>query len=134
MNKLALVLSLICAAGVSAQAPSRTGHRVLGKAGESRHDRPRRLGHSAVYGKTDADVVSGLMNAQAEDDFNRVETNYINSMGRLAEAEGEGRSVPGSADEIVHQPRFHEGQVRGEPGVAQDPDDRLRRRLKLLLV
>ncbi len=43
-----------------------------------------------VYGKTDADAVFGLMYAQAEDDFNRVETNYLNSMGRLAEAEGEG--------------------------------------------
>src|ERR687896_198761 len=42
-----------------------------------------------VYGKTDADVVFGVMYAQAEDDFNRVETNFINSMGRLAEAEGE---------------------------------------------
>src|SRR5262245_1492862 len=42
-----------------------------------------------VYGKTDADVVFGLMYAQAEDDFNRVETNFINSQGRLAEAEGE---------------------------------------------
>jgi acyl-homoserine-lactone acylase len=42
-----------------------------------------------VYGKTDADVVFGLMYAQAEDDFNRVETNFINAMGRLAEAEGE---------------------------------------------
>jgi acyl-homoserine lactone acylase PvdQ len=29
--------------------------------------------------------------AQAEDDFNRVETNYINALGRLAEAEGEQR-------------------------------------------
>ena len=29
--------------------------------------------------------------AQAEDDFNRVETNYINAMGRLAEAEGESK-------------------------------------------
>jgi acyl-homoserine-lactone acylase len=29
------------------------------------------------------------MYAQAEDDFNRVEANYINAMGRLAEAEGE---------------------------------------------
>jgi acyl-homoserine-lactone acylase len=27
--------------------------------------------------------------AQAEDDFNRIETNYINAMGRLAESEGE---------------------------------------------
>jgi acyl-homoserine-lactone acylase len=34
-------------------------------------------------------VVFGLEYAQAEDDFNRVETNYINAMGRLAEAEGE---------------------------------------------
>ncbi|MEP6990692.1 MAG: acylase [bacterium] len=42
-----------------------------------------------VYAKTDADVVFGLMFAQSEDDFNRVETNFINSMGRLAEAEGE---------------------------------------------
>ena len=42
-----------------------------------------------VYGKTDADAVFGMMYAQAEDDFNRVETNYLNSMGRLAEAEGE---------------------------------------------
>ncbi len=42
-----------------------------------------------IYGKTDADVVFGLMYAQAEDDFTRVETNFINSQGRLAEAEGE---------------------------------------------
>ena len=42
-----------------------------------------------IYGKTDGDAVFGLMYAQAEDDFNRVETNYLNAMGRLAEAEGE---------------------------------------------
>src|SRR3954469_1099772 len=42
-----------------------------------------------VRGKTDADAVFGLMYAQAEDDFNRVETNYLNALGRLAEAEGE---------------------------------------------
>lgn len=42
-----------------------------------------------IYGRTDADVVFGLMYAQAEDDFNRVETNYLLSLGRLAEAEGE---------------------------------------------
>ncbi|WP_229213170.1 MULTISPECIES: acylase [unclassified Duganella] len=42
-----------------------------------------------VYGKTDADAVFGLMYAQAEDDFKRVELNYINAMGRLAEVEGE---------------------------------------------
>src|SRR5262245_50566804 len=47
-------------------------------------------GIAHIYGKTDADAVFGVIYAQAEDDFNRVETNYLNSMGRLAEAEGEG--------------------------------------------
>ena len=42
-----------------------------------------------IYGKTDADAVFGLMFAQAEDDFNRIEMNYINASGRLAEVEGE---------------------------------------------
>jgi acyl-homoserine-lactone acylase len=46
-------------------------------------------GIAHVYGKTDADAVFGMIYAQAEDDFNRVETNYLNAMGRLAEAEGE---------------------------------------------
>jgi len=46
-------------------------------------------GIAHIYGKTDADAVFGMIYAQAEDDFNRVETNYINGMGRLAEAEGE---------------------------------------------
>jgi acyl-homoserine-lactone acylase len=46
-------------------------------------------GIAHVHGKTDADAVFGMIYAQAEDDFNRVETNFINSQGRLAEAEGE---------------------------------------------
>jgi acyl-homoserine lactone acylase PvdQ len=44
-----------------------------------------------VYGRTDADAVFGLMYAQAEDDFNRVEMNLLNAMGRTAEAEGASR-------------------------------------------
>lgn len=42
-----------------------------------------------IYGKTDADAVFGLLYAQAEDDFNRIERNYIWAIGRLAEIEGE---------------------------------------------
>ena len=42
-----------------------------------------------IYAKTDALVVFGTVYAQCEDDFNRVETNYINSIGRMAEVEGE---------------------------------------------
>jgi acyl-homoserine-lactone acylase len=45
-------------------------------------------GIAHVYGKTDADAVFGMEYAQAEDDFNRIETNYLNALGRLAEAEG----------------------------------------------
>jgi acyl-homoserine-lactone acylase len=46
-------------------------------------------GIAHITGKTDADAIFGMIYAQAEDDFNRVETNYLNAMGRLAEAEGE---------------------------------------------
>ena len=48
-------------------------------------------GIAHVKGKTDADAVFGMVYAQSEDDFNRVETNFINAMGRLAETEGEPR-------------------------------------------
>jgi acyl-homoserine-lactone acylase len=42
-----------------------------------------------VYGKTDADAVFGLLYAQCEDDFKRVENNYIEKLGRLSEIKGE---------------------------------------------
>src|SRR5688500_1963854 len=42
-----------------------------------------------IYGKSDADAVFGLMYAQCEDDFKRVEMNYIEKLGRLAEIKGE---------------------------------------------
>ncbi|MFN5072013.1 MAG: penicillin acylase family protein [Cyclobacteriaceae bacterium] len=42
-----------------------------------------------IYGKTDADAVFGLMYAQCEDDFARVEMNYIEKLGRKAEVYGE---------------------------------------------
>ncbi len=42
-----------------------------------------------VYGRTDADAVFGMLYAQAEDDFPRIERNYIWAIGRLAEVDGE---------------------------------------------
>ncbi|MHA8092688.1 penicillin acylase family protein [Aquirufa regiilacus] len=42
-----------------------------------------------IYGKSDADAVFGMLYAQCEDDFSRVERNYIEKLGRLAEVEGE---------------------------------------------
>ena len=45
-------------------------------------------GIAHVHGRTDADAVFGMIYAQAEDDFNRIEVNYLTSLGRMAEAEG----------------------------------------------
>ena len=42
-----------------------------------------------IYGKTDADAVFGLLYAQCEDDFPRVEMNYVEKLGRLSEVNGE---------------------------------------------
>jgi acyl-homoserine-lactone acylase len=42
-----------------------------------------------VEGQSDADAVFGMMYAQAEDDFSRIEANYLTALGRTAEADGE---------------------------------------------
>ena len=46
-------------------------------------------GIAHVHGHTDAQAVFGMAYAQAEDDFNRIESNYLDALGRRAEAEGE---------------------------------------------
>jgi acyl-homoserine-lactone acylase len=46
-------------------------------------------GIAHVHGKSDADAVFGMIYAQAEDDFPRIEANYLTNLGRMAEAEGE---------------------------------------------
>ena len=46
-------------------------------------------GIAHIMGKTDADAVFGLLYAQCEDDFPRVEMNYIEKLGRMAEVTGE---------------------------------------------
>ena len=43
-----------------------------------------------IYGKTDAAAVFGLMYAECQEDFSRVEKNYLEVLGRQAEAYGEG--------------------------------------------
>lgn len=46
-------------------------------------------GIAHIHGHTDADAVFGMIYAQCEDDFHRVERNYLTSLGRTAEADGE---------------------------------------------
>ncbi len=91
MKRLALSLLVVCLSGADIARAQGAPAQVAGWEQRARGITIIRddWGIPHIYGKTDADVVFGLLYAQAEDDFNRVETNYINAMGRLAEAEGE---------------------------------------------
>ncbi len=88
MKKLALILIIVCAALVL-QAGQNSDAVSWERQAQNVTIVRDSWGIPHVYGKTDADAVFGVIYAQAEDDFGRVETNYLNSMGRLAEAEGE---------------------------------------------
>jgi acyl-homoserine-lactone acylase len=91
-----VTLVACCAAGIAAAAAAGDGGEAHGA------ERARWRGHSAaveiirdswgiahVYGTTDADAVFGAVYAQAEDDFARIERNYLAALGWLAQAEGE---------------------------------------------
>jgi acyl-homoserine-lactone acylase len=93
MKKLLLVLVASGCVSCAGPAPQATASKEV----DAWQERAKTItitrddwGIAHVRGKTDADAVFGAIYAQAEDDFNRVETNYLNSIGRLAEAEGEG--------------------------------------------
>jgi acyl-homoserine-lactone acylase len=83
-----LVVATLCAACASSPASQPDAARLEKQAQQVTIIRDD-WGIAHVYGKSDADAVFGMIYAQAEDDFNRVETNYINATGRMAEAEGE---------------------------------------------
>ena len=68
-----------------------------------------------VYGRTDADAVFGIVYAQAEDDFNRVETNYLNSIGRMAEAEGESALYSDLRQQLFMDPVELQAMYRSSP-------------------
>ena len=99
MKKLALLL----AATVGFVAPGKTGTSTSAERARwqvqaqnvtiTRDD----WGIPHIRGKTDADVVFGAMYAQAEDDFNRVEANFIASLGRRAARRSSTRAKPTSA-------------------------------------
>ena len=61
-------------------------------------------GIAHVHGKTDADAVFGMIYAQAEDDFNRIEMNFLTSLGREAEAEGESKVIQDLRMKLFIQP------------------------------
>ena len=92
MNMRFCTLALVCLIPAAAQQPIREPETARWAKQAARITIVRDdHGIAHIHGKTDADAVFGMVYTQAEDDFNRVETNYLNSMGRLAETEGEAR-------------------------------------------
>lgn len=81
---VALLALLPAAAGADGEADRRRAHAAAVTI--VRDD----WGIAHVTGRTDADAVFGMMYAQAEDDFPRIERNYLVALGRLAEVDGEG--------------------------------------------
>ena len=72
-------------------------------------------GIAHVHGKTDAEAVFGMIYAQAEDDFFRVETNLITTLGRMAETEGEGRLYQDLRMRLFNDPDTMKRQYAASP-------------------
>ncbi len=98
----------------NAQGQSAERARWAKRAGETTIVRDD-WGIAHVHGKTDADTVFGMIYAQCEDDFNRVETNYLVSLGRLAEAEGETAIWQDLRQRLFLDPEDLKKQYAGSP-------------------
>ena len=118
-NRLYLKKLLLLLAAVSASFAFQSGT----DAERARWDQEARnvtivrddFGIAHVFGKTDADTVFGSIYAQAEDDFNRVEMNYIESMGRLSETEGEPNIYQDLRMKIFIDPNAMKTQYEASP-------------------
>ena len=85
--RLALLALALLATAPSAPDPDMTRWRAeAANVTITRDD----WGIAHIVGKTDADAVFGMIYAQAEDDFSRIEANYLTALGRSAEASGAG--------------------------------------------
>ncbi|MET3761565.1 penicillin acylase family protein [Sphingomonas sp. UYEF23] len=76
-------------------------------------------GIAHVVGRSDADAVFGAIYAQAEDDFSRIEANYLTALGRTAEAEGEGAIWADLRQRLYVDPVELQAQYRASPAYLQ---------------
>lgn len=89
MKKIALFLSLLIGIVVSAQWPAPSDIKRWESQAKQVTIVRDKYGVPHIYGKTDADAVFGLMYTQCEENFERIERNYLEMLGRRAEMEGE---------------------------------------------
>ena len=136
MKKLwrVFAVALVCASCSSQAAPDQAGKasRGLAAPGAKRHDHPRRLGHRARprqdrrRRRVRHDLRAGRRRLQPRRD------ELLNSLGRLAEAEGETEIYRDLRMKLFIDPDELKAQYAAEPGVAEDADERLGRRPELL--
>jgi acyl-homoserine lactone acylase PvdQ len=72
-------------------------------------------GIAHIYGRSDADTVFGTIYAQAEDDFARIERNYLTGLGMLAQAEGESAIYSDLRQRLFVDPQQLQRDYRGSP-------------------
>jgi acyl-homoserine-lactone acylase len=114
------VLLLLAAAGAGAlPAPARASSagdiaRWQSEAGEVTIYRDN-WGIAHVYGKTDADAVFGMEYAQAEDDFNRVEANYLDALGWRSQADGQATLYSDLRRQLFVDPQVIQAKYRQSP-------------------
>jgi acyl-homoserine-lactone acylase len=72
-------------------------------------------GIAHVYGKSDADAVFGSLYAQAEDDFARIERNYLIGLGSLAQSAGEAAVYDDLRQRLFVRPEHLKHLYRGAP-------------------
>ena len=110
--RLAPLLLLLAASATAQQSPELARLRAeAARVTIVRDD----WGIAHVHGRTDADAVFGMIYAQAEDDFNRVETNYLTALGRTAEAEGEKAIWADLRARLYMQPDFLQARYAASP-------------------
>ena len=83
------IVALFLIGTSSARASASSQHSALEREAAQVTITRDNWGIAHVHGRTDRDAVFGMAYAQAEDDFNRVETNYLTALGLTAEASGE---------------------------------------------
>ena len=114
MNKLVLILAAACSS-CTLQGAADNDAAAWERQAQNITIVRDTWGIAHVYGRTDADAVFGVIYAQAEDDFNRVETNFLNSIGRLAEAQGEGEIYRDLRMKIFIDPDDMKAQYQKSP-------------------
>ncbi|HEX8555622.1 MAG TPA: penicillin acylase family protein, partial [Sphingomonas sp.] len=113
LSRIARLLPLALIGSATAQPPAdmATWRAQAARVTITRDD----WGIAHVRGRTDADAVFGAIYAQAEDDFPRIEANYLTALGRSAEAKGEGAVWADLRQRLYVDPAALRAQYRASP-------------------